>query len=136
MHKENRNDLYSLPEVFSGEFSVECDQLRTKIRRRMWRELRRSEMYREFWCGNPKQNRTIFRLRLTLKDGIETNFKEHYRRFESGLTASAKVHTTAVLNTAMNIWVSKNAGIFESSSWSVAFSKRTLLLDIFKSDNN
>ena len=78
------------------------------------RELRRREMYREFWCGNPKK-RTIFRPRLRLKGGIKTDLKEQYRRFESGLSASAKAHTTAVLNTAMNLWVSKNAGIFESS---------------------
>ena len=78
MHKDKRNDLYSLPKAFNGELNVGCDQLRTKIRRRMWRELRRSEMYREFWCGNPKQNRTIFRPRLRLKDGIKTDLLTWY----------------------------------------------------------
>jgi hypothetical protein len=72
-------------------------------------------MHREFWCGNPKQNRTIFRPRLNLKDGIKTDLKKHYRRFESGLSDSAKAHRTAVLNTVMNAWVTKNVGNFSSS---------------------
>ena len=95
------HDLYSLPKTFSGEYSGECDQLRKMRRRRMWRELRRSEMQREFWCGNPKQKRIIFRPRLRIKDDIKTDLKEHYRRFESGLSGSAKAHTTAVLNRLM-----------------------------------
>jgi hypothetical protein len=111
MHKK-LHDLYPLPKVFSGEYSGECDLLRTMRWRGTWRELRRSDMLREFWCGNPKQKRTIFRPRLRLKDCIKTDLKEHYRRFESGLSGSAKAHTTAVLNTLMNFWVSKNAGIF------------------------
>jgi hypothetical protein len=50
-------------------------------------------MHREFWCGNQKQKRTIFRPRLRLKNGIKMALKEHYRRFERGLSGSATAHT-------------------------------------------
>ena len=69
-------------------------------------------MHTEFCCGNPKQNRTIFRPRLSLKNGIKTDLKEHYRRYVSGLSGSAMEHTTVILNTVMNAWVTKDAGIF------------------------
>lgn len=48
------------------------------------------------------------RPRPRLKGDIKTDFKEHYRRFESGLSGSAKAHTTAVLN----LWVSKKCRDF------------------------
>jgi hypothetical protein len=93
-------------------------------------------MHREFWCGNPKQEGNIFRPRLRLKDGIKTDLKEHYRRFESGLSGSAKAHMTPVLNTLMNLWISKMQGLLSLADGVLFSKKRILILDIFRSDNN